>query len=146
MLQIGLVLCGIVFELAGYSALLMFRSIADGAFLHPGAWKQSLRWAMPLFITSVGVAISFRCGYFNIGAQGQLYMGAIGATFAAVAKNRLSWRTSSVVRFLTGRWSLRASPVATSGRSRRHSVVAVASVSGRITRTPSSSPPFAIIA
>ncbi len=79
----GLVLCGIVFELAGYSAVLMFRSIAEGAFLHPGAWKQSLRWGMPLFITATGVAISFRCGYFNIGAQGQLYLGAIGATFAA---------------------------------------------------------------
>ena len=86
----GLVLCGIVFEFAGYSAMLMFRSIAEGAFLHPGAWKQSLRWAMPLFITAVGVAISFRCGYFNIGAQGQLYMGALGATFTAYFLNGAS--------------------------------------------------------
>jgi simple sugar transport system permease protein len=86
----GLILCGIVFELAGYSALLMFRSIAEGAFLHPGAWKQSLRWGMPLFITATGVAISFRCGYFNIGAQGQLYLGAIGATFAAYFLNGAS--------------------------------------------------------
>ena len=83
----ALILCGIIFEFSGYSAWLMFRSIAEGAFLHSGAWQQSLRWAMPLFITSAGVAISFRCGYFNIGAQGQFYMGAIGATFTAYFLN-----------------------------------------------------------
>ena len=98
----GLVLCGIVFELAGYSAVLMFRSIAEGAFLHPGAWKQSLRWAMPLFITAAGVAISFRCGYFNIGAQGQLYMGAIGATFSAYFLNGASPWILIPVSFATG--------------------------------------------
>ena len=40
---------------------------------------------MPLQITSVGVVICFRADYFNIGAQGQFYMGAIAAAFAAEA-------------------------------------------------------------
>ena len=79
---LALVLCGIIFEFAGYSAPEMFRAIADGAFLSPNAWRNSLRWGMPLFLTAVGVVISFRCGYFNVGAQGQFYLGAIGATFA----------------------------------------------------------------
>ena len=77
---LALALCGVIFEFAGYSALEMFESIADGAFLNPGAWQGSLRWAMPLFITACGVVVSFRCGYFNVGAQGQFYIGAIGAT------------------------------------------------------------------
>lgn len=80
---LALVLCGLLFELAGYSAPLMFQSIADGAFLNPNAWQHSLRWALPLFITACGVVLSFRCGYFNVGAQGQFYMGAIAATFVA---------------------------------------------------------------
>jgi ABC-type uncharacterized transport system permease subunit len=80
---LALVLCGIVFEIAGYPAPLMFQSIAEGAFLNPNAWQHSLRWALPLFITATGVAISFRCGYFNVGAQGQFYIGAIAATFVA---------------------------------------------------------------
>jgi ABC-type uncharacterized transport system permease subunit len=84
---LALVLCGIIFQFAGYSAPDMFQSVADGAFLRPGAMLQSLRWALPLFITAVGVAISFRCGYFNIGAQGQFYIGAICATFAATWLN-----------------------------------------------------------
>src|SRR6476660_8109214 len=78
---LALALCGVIFQFAGYSAVEMFRSIADGAFLNPNAWQGSLRWAMPLFITATGVVISFRCGYFNVGAQGQFYIGAIGATF-----------------------------------------------------------------
>ena len=78
---IALALCGVIFQLAGYSAVEMFQSIADGAFLNPNAWQGSLRWAMPLFITACGVVVSFRSGYFNVGAQGQFYMGAIGATF-----------------------------------------------------------------
>ena len=80
---ISVILCGIIFEAAGYSAFLMFDSIVQGAFLGLNSWEKSLRWALPLFITAVGVGISFRCGYFNIGAQGQFYMGAIAAAFAA---------------------------------------------------------------
>ncbi len=30
---VALILCGIVFELAGYSSIEMFESIADGSFL-----------------------------------------------------------------------------------------------------------------
>lgn len=79
---LALVLCGAIFELAGYSSLDMFRSIADGAFTSPDALLNSLRWALPLFVTAAGVVVSFRCGYFNVGAQGQFYLGAIGAAFA----------------------------------------------------------------
>ncbi len=86
-IAVALVLCGVIFQFAGYSAPSMFASIVDGAFLRPGAALQSLRWALPLFITSVGVSISFRCGYFNIGAQGQFYVGAISATFMAAWLN-----------------------------------------------------------
>ncbi len=84
---LALVMCGIIFQALGYSALEMFTSIADGAFLNHNAWRNSLRWALPLFITATGVVISFRCGYFNVGAQGQFYLGAIGATFMVDALN-----------------------------------------------------------
>ena len=72
-IAIALVLRGVIFQFAGYSALSMFQSIVDGAFLRHGAALLSLRWALPLFVTAVGVSISFRCCYFNIGAQGQFY-------------------------------------------------------------------------
>ena len=44
----ALVLCALVFQLAGYNAALMLGAVADGAFLRTGAIEQSLRWALPL--------------------------------------------------------------------------------------------------
>ena len=98
----ALVLCGVIFQFAGYSAFSMFQDIVDGAFLRPGAPLQSLRWALPLFITSVGVSISFRCGYFNIGAQGQFYIGAICATFMATWLNDAPAYVLTPLCFLAG--------------------------------------------
>jgi simple sugar transport system permease protein len=63
----------------------MFASIAEGAFLAPHAIVHTLRWALPLFLTALGVLITFRFGYFNIGAQGQFYCGGIAAAFVADA-------------------------------------------------------------
>jgi ABC-type uncharacterized transport system permease subunit len=80
---LALLLCGVIFEFAGYSAPLLFYTIAEGAFLSSDALMMTLRWALPLAITSVGVLICFRSGYMNIGAQGQFYFGAILAAFAA---------------------------------------------------------------
>ncbi len=99
---LALVLCGIIFEFAGYSATEMFVSIADGAFLNPNAWQGSMRWALPLFITATGVVISFRCGYFNVGAQGQFYMGAIGATFVVDFMNGYPAAIVSPLSFIAG--------------------------------------------
>ncbi|MBL8599952.1 MAG: ABC transporter permease [Devosia sp.] len=99
---IALILCALLFQLAGYPAPLLFRSIAEGAFLSPRAWLQTLRWAMPLFITATGVIIAFRCGYFNVGAQGQFYMGAIAATWAADGLSNVPSIVALPVVFLCG--------------------------------------------
>jgi len=82
---LALVACAIVFQLAGYPSAGMFAAIAEGAFLAPHAIVHTIRWAMPLFITALGVLVAFRCGYFNIGAQGQFYAGAITAGLVADA-------------------------------------------------------------
>lgn len=79
---LALLLCGALFEIAGFSAPDMFAAILQGAFLSDGALAHDLRWACPLFISACGVLVAFRCGYFNVGTQGQFYMGAIGATVA----------------------------------------------------------------
>ena len=82
---LALVLCGGLFGLAGYSPWAMFAAIVEGAVLSQHGFVHTLRWAMPLFITALGVLIAFRCGYFNIGAQGQFYCGSIAAAFVADA-------------------------------------------------------------
>jgi simple sugar transport system permease protein len=44
---------------------------------------ESLVTATPLMLAGLAVAISFRAGMFNIGVDGQLMIGALGATLAA---------------------------------------------------------------
>lgn len=99
---VALVLCGIIFQAAGFSAPGMFSSILEGAFLRSGGWQQALRWGIPLFITAVGVGISFRCGFFNIGAQGQFYIGAIAATVVATVLNGAPWWLLVPLAFAAG--------------------------------------------
>ena len=40
--------------------------------------------ASPLILTSLGCAVAFQTGFFNIGAEGQFYVGAMGATAIAL--------------------------------------------------------------
>ncbi|HEY6570431.1 MAG TPA: ABC transporter permease [Candidatus Limnocylindrales bacterium] len=46
---------------------------------------ESLVAATPLILTGLAVAVSFRAGMFNIGIDGQLMIGALGATITAFA-------------------------------------------------------------
>ena len=46
-------------------------------------FTETLRFAGPLIVAGLGVALGFRAGLFNIGGQGQLIMGAAWASFAA---------------------------------------------------------------
>lgn len=46
---------------------------------------ETLVAATPLIFTGLAVAISFRAGMFNIGVEGQLMIGALGATMATIA-------------------------------------------------------------
>jgi general nucleoside transport system permease protein len=45
--------------------------------------------AIPLGILGVGIAVAFRAGVFNIGAEGQLLLGAIAATIAGLHSSGL---------------------------------------------------------
>ena len=47
-------------------------------------WIQTLQAATPILLTGLAVALAFRAGVLNIGAQGQLVMGAIAATAIGV--------------------------------------------------------------
>jgi len=63
----------------GYAALI------DGAFLKPQALSNTLVSATPLILTGLSVAVGFRAGLFNIGAEGQYLMGAVFGVFVGYA-------------------------------------------------------------
>lgn len=62
-----------------------------GAFGSLWAIQDCLIKAVPIFLCSLGVAIAFRLQVWNIGAEGQYALGAIGATWVALRFPGLPW-------------------------------------------------------
>ena len=52
-------------------------ALADGAFLAPGRWGETLAVATPILVVALGMVVGVRAGFFNIGQEGQLLMGAL---------------------------------------------------------------------
>jgi general nucleoside transport system permease protein len=50
-----------------------------GAFGSVFAWSETLTRAIPLVLTGLAATVAFRARLFNIGAEGQLYAGALAA-------------------------------------------------------------------
>jgi ABC-type uncharacterized transport system permease subunit len=80
LLGLGVLVLGL--EAAGYNAPEALGALWSGAF---GSWyaftSATLVRAVPLTLIGSGIAIAFRAGAFNIGAEGQFYAGAIAATW-----------------------------------------------------------------
>lgn len=59
---------------------LMFK----GAFGDRYGWEETIIMAIPLMLAGLAVLIAFKMEWWNIGAEGQLFMGAIAATGVAL--------------------------------------------------------------
>jgi general nucleoside transport system permease protein len=57
---------------------------ARGAFGSVYGLSEVVVRATPLALAGLGVALGFRAGFFNIGSEGQIYLGAAGATATAL--------------------------------------------------------------
>jgi general nucleoside transport system permease protein len=53
--------------------------LLDGGFGSRFAWSETLTRATPLILTGLAAAVAFKARLFNIGAEGQLYAGALAA-------------------------------------------------------------------
>lgn len=61
---------------AGHNPLHVYYTMLKGALGSRFAVASTLRWTTPLLFTSIGAAFSFRAGLFNMGVEGQMYIGA----------------------------------------------------------------------
>ncbi len=70
----------IVLLIAGQDPGATYARLFDRAFVAPGAISSTLVTATPLLFTGLAAAAAFRMRLWNIGGEGQLYMGAVGAS------------------------------------------------------------------
>jgi ABC-type uncharacterized transport system permease subunit len=78
--MIGLVLAGIIVWLAGRDPGAAFVALLRGSLVGGRNIELTVLNAIPLVFTGLSVAIAFRAGLFNIGAEGQVMVGGIAAT------------------------------------------------------------------
>ncbi len=71
------VLAGALIAAAGAPVLESFRQIAIGAFGNKLSISETLTRATPLMLTGLAAAVAFRSRLWNIGAEGQFYLGAL---------------------------------------------------------------------
>ena len=81
----SLLLCGIILSIGGTSPLEGIIVLFKGAFGSRYAFQDALIKGTPIFLCSLGVALAFRLQVWNIGAEGQYALGAVGATWMALS-------------------------------------------------------------
>ncbi len=75
---------GIFVALLGFSPLKVYATILIGSFRSKLAIQSCVRKIIPLLITSLGVSMAFKMKFWNIGAEGQMIMGAIFSSYFAL--------------------------------------------------------------
>jgi simple sugar transport system permease protein len=69
---------------AGASPLSAFYELLIGPLTRSGARADILKLSTPIMLTGIAVTVAFIGGYFNIGAEGQFYAGAIASAWIGV--------------------------------------------------------------
>ena len=86
---VTLALTAIPIRLAGANPMAAFERYLITPLTSVAGVHEVLLTATPLLFTGMAVAIAFRAGYWNIGAEGQFLLGAIGTSKdGCVALNR----------------------------------------------------------
>ena len=107
---------GLVVLITGHNPLTAYRAIFNGTgfnWLFPWVQgdertaaardlQQTLVLATPLILTGLAVAFAFRCGLFNIGGQGQYWVGFMGALWIGTHLHGLNRPSHVALGLLAG--------------------------------------------
>lgn len=76
-----LLISGFLLVLCGYNPVQVFALIAQGAFGSKSAVIQNLTQTTPLIFSGLAYIIASKAGMFNLGMEGQIYMGGVAAAW-----------------------------------------------------------------
>ncbi|MCR4435953.1 MAG: ABC transporter permease [Clostridiales bacterium] len=81
---LALVAAAVFIFALGRNPVDVYLSMLKGAFGSSYRFREIIIKAIPLTITSLGIAIAFKMKFWNIGAEGQIFMGAFAASLFAL--------------------------------------------------------------
>lgn len=99
-LVLSLLLSGVFLLFGGISPVQGLTALFQGGFGSSWALEDSVLKAIPIYLCSLGVGVAFRLKIWNIGAEGQFALGAIGATW--VALNFPGWPAYLLIPVMIG--------------------------------------------
>jgi len=73
----------LIMALMGFNPFEIYKNIIAGSLGSAYRFMQTINKAIPLSVLSMGTAVAFRMKFWNIGQEGQFYMGAFGASWIA---------------------------------------------------------------
>jgi ABC-type uncharacterized transport system permease subunit len=77
----AVIIGGIIILIVGGDPIRAYTGLIQGSMGSTKAWSETAVWATPYIFAGLAVALAFKGGLFNIGAEGQL---AVGAVFSAL--------------------------------------------------------------
>lgn len=96
----AVIIGGLIMWAVGYNPITAYGALFYGGFV--ANWHISVLNAAPLLFTGLSVAFAFKAGLFNIGAEGQYYVGAMAATFLGIRLGMPALLTVPLVLLLSG--------------------------------------------
>ncbi|NNE99702.1 MAG: ABC transporter permease [Pyrinomonadaceae bacterium] len=75
---------GIIILIIGDNPITTFQLLVENSFGSVKGVTETLFYATPLIFTGLAVAVAFRCGLLNIGAEGQLYVAAFATAWVGI--------------------------------------------------------------
>lgn len=80
----ALLIFSIYFISMNKNPLHVYHSMYKGAFGSAYSRRETIKLAIPLCITALGVSVAFKMQFWNIGAEGQIMMGAFASALLAL--------------------------------------------------------------
>lgn len=82
---LALGIAALVLVISGVNPISTYRSMGSSAFGSSSGLSSTLEDATPLVLTGLCALLAFRVGLYNIGGEGQLYLGAMAASGVGLA-------------------------------------------------------------
>ena len=99
---LALIAGGVFIILIGYNPFELYGTIISGAFRSDMAIQATIKFMIPLLISSLGVTLAFKMRFWNIGAEGQIIVGAIFSSYFALFHNDWPHMLLLAVMFIAG--------------------------------------------
>lgn len=99
---LAIVAGGVFVLLIGHNPIKVYGTIIGGALKSSTAIQATVKIMVPMLISALGVTMAFKMQFWNIGAEGQIIMGAVFASYFALFHDNLPHWLLIIIMLIAG--------------------------------------------